>query len=130
MPRIFIVEDYDQLRQTLAGYLAKDGLFEVCGSVASAEAALEQLPAAQADLILIDISLPRMNGLSLVKEVQARSPELPCVVLSGQRSSQYADLARLAGARAYVAKTNLYSLGAILRRVLEGEPFFTADERC
>lgn len=125
--RIFIVEDYDRLREMLTELLARSEGLAVCGSSASAEGALKQLEETQADLFVVDISLPGMNGFQLVKELQKRTPPIMCVVLSGNSSVQSAQLAQAAGAKAFVEKSNTYELPAILHRVLRGESQFLTD---
>ncbi len=118
--RVFIVEDYKRLRETLEEYLRKVEWIELCGSSESAEEALDKLDAAQPDLLLIDVSLPGMSGLDMLAELKKRGSDRPCVMLSGHRSNAYVKLAREAGARAYVVKAEMLELKVILRHVLEG----------
>ena len=96
------------------------------GSAASAEAALDLLPWTDAQLALIDLSLPGMNGIEPIRELQQRSPHLLCVVLSGHKSTIYSDDARNAGARAYVEKSEAAHLVGVLRHVLTGGTRFRA----
>jgi DNA-binding NarL/FixJ family response regulator len=118
--RVFIVEDHDTLRTMLAELVERiDGL-ELCGQSDSAEAALDCIEDARPDLALIDISLPGMNGIDLAKVLLKRQPETLCVMLTGHRSSGYLRAARQAGVRAYVEKTDLPQLAAVLREIVDG----------
>ena len=81
--RIFIVEDHRVMRDSLILYIGRTPWLEVCGAVASAEEALVQLPESGADLVLVDISLPGMNGIDLIKQLRRQLPALPCLILSG-----------------------------------------------
>lgn len=83
--------------------------FSVCGTAGSAEEALEQLPGS-ADLVLVDVSLPGMTGLELVRQVRSRWPNLRCLVLSGHSADRYAEPAKQAGAVDYLMKGNAVAL--------------------
>lgn len=98
------------------------------GSSASAEDALLQQDRVQPNLVLTDLSLPGMNGLELLNEVQKRSPGLACLMLSAHRSRIYADEARRAGARGYVCKSELERVEEILHNVLHGHLEFYGYE--
>lgn len=118
--RVFIVEDHPHLRELLEELIRSTGELELCGSSESAEAALTQLGEARADLVVVDLSLPGMNGFELLKELNKHSPRPLCVMLSGHGSKEYASLARQAGANAYVSKSEITGLVGVLRDVLKG----------
>lgn len=118
MAKLFLVEDHDVMRQTLAAMLDGEEDLTVCGQAASGEEALALLPEAGAELVLIDISLPGMDGLALLREVQARWPALPCLILSGHAESVYGEQALAAGALAYVDKRNVREIVPAVRRAL------------
>ena len=122
--KIFVVEDHELFRDMLVRSLNRiDGL-EVCGSSGSAEDALENLPGTQADLALVDVSLPKMNGFDFVSEIRKRCPEVVCVMLSGYRQRAHVNRARALGAQAYVAKGDYYQLKAALQDVIAGRTYF------
>lgn len=122
--RIFIVEDHKILRTLLQELVERTEGLEVCGCCDCAEAALEDLEKARAQLALIDVSLPGKNGIELVRELRKRCPEVLCVMLSGHLSSGYVEDARGAGAKAYVAKGQINDLVAVMRHVLQGGSLF------
>jgi DNA-binding NarL/FixJ family response regulator len=119
--RIFIVDDYVRLREMLEALVEAAEGFESCGS---AEEALEQVPEAGANLVLIDVSLPGKSGLDLLVELRALHPEILCVMLSGHHSKEYAERSRAAGAKAYIAKSSAHDLVPVLRDVLAGASRF------
>jgi DNA-binding NarL/FixJ family response regulator len=122
--RIFIVEDHARFRQVLAQLLGRQEGLEVCGSAESAEEALERILETRADLAIVDVSLPGMNGFDFVTEIRRRSPDFLCVILSGHRGPEYSGFAGKVGARAFVGKSEVHTLPEILRRVLDGESCF------
>ena len=127
--RIFIVEDHAWLRQMLGEYVRNLAGFEVCGAVATAEEALAALEITPADLVVVDVSLPRMDGVELASAIQAQWPALPCLMLSGHGETTHVERALAAGARGYVWKGDPSELGVALQRVLEGETYISEAMR-
>lgn len=121
--RLFIVEDHPFMRQMLRDFLEASQGFDVCDEADSAEAALEKLRGAELDLVLIDMSLPGMNGLELVERLHEREPQLRCAILSGHGEPSYADRAFLAGASGYIVKGDPDSLPEAIRQIVRGERY-------
>lgn len=115
--RLFLVDDHDWTRDALSLLLELELGVEVCGTARSGEEALEALPAG-ADLVLVDLAMPGLPGLDLVRAIRERWPELPCVVLSGRPAIEYAVAARDAGAAVYVEKGDAAALTAAVVDVL------------
>lgn len=104
--KIFIVEDHPMMRETLGDLIKHEPDLEVCGSVATGEAAFQQLAEVAIDLVLIDLSLPEMTGIELVQALHSKQPLLRCMVLSGHHEVNYVREAFEAGAQGYVLKGN------------------------
>lgn len=120
MAQLFLVEDHDVMRKTLTTLLERESDFTVCGEAASGQEALDRLAHIQADLVLIDISMPRMDGLELLEKIKAQWPDLPCVILSGHAEKVYGDHARAAGAVDYIDKRHVREIVPAVRRALAG----------
>ncbi len=97
MTSILIVDDAEALRGTMAAVLKKAGYDVV--EAANGEQALAALSEQRFDLAIVDIWMPKMDGLSLLKEVRAQRAELPVVIVSGggphsplERSAALADI--------------------------------------
>lgn len=92
----------------------------VCAAAGSAEDALRLAAVVAADVVLVDVSLPWMNGIQLVRELCAIRPGIRCLMLSTHRHKSYSDGALAAGARGYVSKGSLSELPGAIRAVLAG----------
>lgn len=121
MHSILLVDDHPLMRKGLALSLNAEPDLNVVGQASSSEEALDMIEGAQPDLIVVDISLPGMSGLELIKHLKALYPDLRMLVLSRHDESLYAERAIRAGARGYVQKLEAgdVMLKAI-RRILNG----------
>jgi DNA-binding NarL/FixJ family response regulator len=99
----------------------------VCGEAATAAAALDQVVEAQPDLVLIDISLPDMNGIALARILRERHPALPLAMLTGHRGRRYVEQALAAGVRGYILKGQAHLLPLAIRQLVQGEPYLSAE---
>lgn len=115
------------MRENLKVYFDFLTGFEMVGMASSAEEALEMLSQDDADdveLLLVDFSLPAMNGVELVEEVKARRPELRAVIISGHDEAIYGERARAAGADGYVMKGDAGVIAEAVRHVCDGGRYF------
>ncbi len=121
MNKILIVDDHPLMRKGLALSLNAEIDLTVCGQAASAEEALDALEELDPDLAIVDISLPGMGGLELIKHLQALRPEMWTLVVSRHDEALYAERAIRAGARGYVMKLEAGErIVKAVRRVLAG----------
>ena len=128
MERILIVDDHPLMRKGLAMTIGAEPDLEVVAQVENAEDALEALEETEPGLAIVDISLPGMSGLELLKHMQALRPELPVLVVSRHDESLYAERAIRAGARGYVMKLEAADvIVKAIRRVLNGG-IYVSDE--
>ena len=129
MTSILLVEDHAIFAQALLRMLRERGHLEVVEVAESAEEALEKIPDLDIDLVLVDVSLPRRSGISLVLVLRERYPDLPCVMLSGHLSPHYARRSLEAGARGYLVKDHTEEILLGIRRVLQGEVYVSEEVR-
>lgn len=121
MKDILVVDDHPLMRKGLAMTLQAEPDLNVCAQVADAEEALAALEKLDPDLAIVDISLPGMSGLELIKHMQALKPELRTLVVSRHDEALYAERAIRAGARGYVMKLEAGDMIVkAVRRVLAG----------
>ena len=129
MTSILLVEDHEIFAKALQRVLRERGNFEIVAVVESAEEALKKLPELNVDLVLVDVSLPQRSGISLVIALQAKYPNLPCVMLSGHVSQHYARISLAAGARGYLVKDHTDEILRGIQQVLQGKIYVSEDVR-
>jgi signal transduction histidine kinase len=102
--RTLVVDDHEDLRLLLRLVLERSGRFEVVAEAADGRAALELAELHDPDLILLDLSMPRMDGLEALPALRRIVPDARLVVLSGYAAAGAAGPAARAGADAYLEK--------------------------
>lgn len=125
MNRIYLVDHHPIVRFGLTVLIGAEKNLVVCAETDSARHALSEIPRVRPDLVILEMALPDMSGLELMKELQALVPELPLLAFSDHDEMLYAERAIKAGALGYVRKTapNATILDAI-RQTLAGNVFF------
>jgi DNA-binding NarL/FixJ family response regulator len=125
--KVYIIEDHEIMRQTLSKVIARLPGFSLCGSAASAEAALEQIPTVNPQFVMVDVSLPDMDGIELIAILHKRYPDILLLSVSGHDESVYAVSAIQAGAGGYVMKGDMVKLVEAIRAVSDGGTY-TSDK--
>jgi len=119
---IFIVDDHPIVRQGLALLINREPDLTVCGDAEEASSALRMIESLKPDLIIVDISLNGPDGLELLKNIRARDPNLPVLILSMLDESLYAERSLRAGASGYIMKQEATDRVLVaIRRILDGE---------
>lgn len=129
MVSILLVEDHSIFAKALLRFLAERGDLQVVAVATSAEDALVQISSLEVDLVLVDVSLPQRSGISLVIALQAQYPNLPCVMLSGHMSRQYAHQSLAAGARGFLLKDYPDEIIVGIEQVLQGGIYVSSEVR-
>jgi len=102
--KIIIVDDHPIVRQGLAALINQQEDMEVCAQAADGREAMEQIGRLKPDLVTIDLTLGDSGGLELIKNIKARYPNLPMLVISIHDESLYAERVLRAGAKGYIMK--------------------------
>ncbi len=126
MRRVLLVDDHSLFRAGIASLLRAWGL-EVAGEASDGEEALEQARRSRPDLILMDIRMPRRNGLEATRAIKAEMPETKIVMLTVSDDDDDLFEAIKSGAEGYLLK-NLKEdeFASFLSRLQQGEPIISA----
>ncbi len=122
--RIFLVEDHPITRRGLVELINHEPDLMVCGEADGASRALEEIKTLKPDLALVDITLPRRSGLTLLKDIRLWTPSVYVLVLSMHDESLYAERVLRAGGHGYIMKDEGGDkLLRAIRQVLEGKTY-------
>ena len=126
--RILIVDDHPLTRDALSSLLGAGG-FDVVGEAADGAAALELAHSLQPDLVLLDLSMPGLDGLSALPRLRAAAPGCEVVVLTASGTEENLLAAIRGGAAGYLLKSEPPErIVAFLRGVANGEAALSARE--
>lgn len=119
--RVLVVDDQPILRRGLTLLIDEQQDLLVCGSADNMSEAMEAIRESTPDVVTVDLSIQSTNGLDLLKNIKARYPGLPALVLSGHSEAFYAERALRAGAKGYITKYEpTDEVLFAIRRVLNG----------
>jgi two-component system response regulator NreC len=124
--RIIIAEDHTILREGLRALISSDPEFDVVGEAEDGRDAIRCVEKLTPDLILIDLSMPRMDGMDAIKEIKKRCPETKILVLTVHRTEEYILATLRAGANGYVLKDATHAeLMMAIKSVLTGKTYLS-----
>ena len=120
--RIFIVDDHPIVRAGLSLLINREPDMAVCGDAEEAHCRSAAIEGVKPDFLIVDISLTGPDGLDLLKNIRARYPNLPVLILSMHDESIYAERALRAGANGYIMKQEATEQVLVaIRQILGGE---------
>ncbi len=124
--RILLVDDHELIRRNIRRLLASQADFEVIAEATTGREAIRQAGEHQPDVILLDISLPELNGLAALPLIRKAAPTAKVLMVTNH---EHADLARAsfsAGASGFLTKSDVaMQLGLAIRQVLANETFLS-----
>lgn len=103
--KVLLADDHKLLRAGLKLLLQRNPDFAVVGEAANGEQTLQLFQQLEPDLLLLDLSMPKMDGLDCLREIKSRWPEAKVIVLTMHEDENYIKQAMQAGAAAYVHKS-------------------------
>ena len=107
---VLIADDQEFIRRTLCFLFTSQSDFEVCGEAENGQEAVEMAKVLHPDLILLDLSMPVMNGIEAACELKKLMPMTPIIVFSEYSDVFSKDEARTAGVAACVSKSEKFSV--------------------
>jgi len=124
--KIVIAEDYTILREGLRALLSSRPEFEIVGEAEDGRMAVQCVERLKPGLVLMDLSMPRMNGMDAIREIKKRSPETKILVLTVHKTEEYILATFRAGADGYALKDSTYAeLVLAIKSVLTGKPYLS-----
>jgi DNA-binding NarL/FixJ family response regulator len=127
--RILVVDDQPNVRRAVRGVLAARNSWEVCGEAADGREAVERAGELRPDVVIMDMSMPRLSGLEATRQIRKRFPESQVLILTFHDFPGLGQLAREAGAKGCVLKGNSQELLIrAVESVSDANPFFQTGD--
>jgi DNA-binding NarL/FixJ family response regulator len=124
--KVLLIDDGDAVRDVIRTFLRNRGI-QVCGEAADGVDAIEKAKALKPDLIIIDLAMPRMNGMEAASILSRIMPRVPIVLLTIYGDFMGASLAAASGIKAVISKTDsLDKLAVCVRSLLQKTRQFPA----
>jgi DNA-binding NarL/FixJ family response regulator len=124
--RIFIAEDHTIVREGLRSLVSCNPEFEVVGEAEDGREAIRGVEQCKPDLILMDLSMPRMNGLEAIRDIKRVSPVTKILILTIHKTEEYILPVLKAGAHGYVLKNDTQAeLMTAIQNVLKGKSYLS-----
>jgi DNA-binding NarL/FixJ family response regulator len=116
---ILIADDSPVIRRALRETLEREDAWQVCGEAADGLQAIEKAQRLKPDVVVLDLSMPVMNGLEAARELTRISPSLILVMFTNFDTPQLTNEALSAGVRAVVPKSEIEGLVGKIQALLE-----------
>lgn len=124
--KVLLVEDHAILRDGLKSLLSADPSIEVVGEAEDGQVAIQQANLLQPDIIIMDLSMPRMNGTEAIHHIKRRNPEARIIILTVHKTEEYVRASLDAGADGYVLKDEPHqTLLSAIKSVYIGNTFLS-----
>jgi len=119
MPRILVADDHPAVRRCLREILERQDGWEICAEAATGRQAVDLAATTQPDLVLLDLSMPELDGLQAARHIHERFPQMAMVIITGYDVVELTDKAKTFGVRTCVSKTDPKHFLEAIRSVLQ-----------
>jgi DNA-binding NarL/FixJ family response regulator len=126
--KVLLADDHSIVRAGLRRIVEESGEMQVVAEAADGQEAIQLVKKTAPDVAVIDISMPGLDGLEVIGQLQALDPELPILVLTMHEEGQYVVRAIQAGALGYLTKQSApEQLVKAIRKIKEGQRYITDE---
>lgn len=118
--RLLIVDDHEIFRRGLRALLEPSSEWQICGEAVDGLDAIEQCKSLKPNIVVLDVSMPRLNGLEAARLIKKDQPDCQIVIITQHDSPQIRSAALEAGAQAFVTKSSVGNeLVTALRKLIQ-----------
>ena len=126
--RVMIADDHDAVRENIKSFLSKSPEIDAVGEATDGENATELAMKLSPDIVLMDINMPRLNGLEATRNILKSHPETRIVILSANAGTDFVAAGLKAGISGYVLKSSISGeLIPALHAVMKNELFLSSQ---
>jgi|HubBroStandDraft_6_1064221.scaffolds.fasta_scaffold22914_3 DNA-binding NarL/FixJ family response regulator len=118
--RVLVVDDHEAVRKGVAGILESRGDIEICGEAGNGEEAVRKAQELKPDIVIMDFSMPVMDGLEASKRILKSFPQMRILIFSMHSTETLTEAAKNVGARGFITKGEsaanlLLAVGNVMR---------------
>ena len=126
--RVVVADDHPVIRGLIRSALRQHPRFEVCGEAENGAEAIEEVKRVRPDAVVLNVTMPLVNGFQAAREIKKQIPETAIVILSSHADKHFVAEAKKIGVRAYVPKSQIVqALVKALEAAVEGEEFIVLE---
>lgn len=126
--KILICDDHNLVREGIVALLKQIDDIEVVGEASNGIEAIQKIKQKLPDVVLMDLSMPKLDGLKTTVEIRKKYPEIKIIILTQYENEEYIVQMLKAGANGYVLKNSIADdLIRGIREVMKGEKFFSSS---
>lgn len=124
--RILIADDHDVMREGTRAVIERQPGWELCGLAATGREAVAQAILLQPDIVIMDMTMPELNGLDAAVQIRRRLPRTEIIMFTGHETDQLIRSAFQAGVKSFIFKSEAHTyLVAAIESLSRHKPFFT-----
>lgn len=126
--KIIIADDHEILANGIASMLSKNSEFEICGTATNGREVMDMLKNKKVDIVILDMNMPKLNGIETTIEIKDKYPEVKVLILSMFDREGYIQNALDVGVDGYVLKNvNEREIDSAIYRIMDGKTYFSQD---
>ena len=126
--RVLVADDHPVIRRMVRSVLQEHPNFEICGEAMDGAQAVEEAKKMKPDVVVLNVTMPVMNGFEAAREIKAILPQSAIVILSQKADLEFVEQAKKIGVRAYVAKSRAgEALVKAVEAAVMGEDFILIE---
>src|ERR1700692_309784 len=126
--RILVADDHEVMRTGVRALIEQEPGWQVCGTATNGQEAVEAARKLKPDVVVLEMTMPELDGLEVLREIKRALPNTEVVVFSAHHSEEVIEQLFDAGAKSYIQKSDASRhLVAAIRSLAEHKPFFTPE---
>jgi DNA-binding NarL/FixJ family response regulator len=124
--RILIADDHDMMREGVRAVIERQPGWEVCGIACTGREAVERAFALEPDIVVMDMSMPELNGLDAAQQIKRRLPQTEILIVTAHDTDELIREVFEAGAKSFISKSEAqHFLVEAIQSLSQHKPFFT-----
>jgi DNA-binding NarL/FixJ family response regulator len=124
--QILIADDHDVMREGTRAVIERQPGWEVCGVAATGREAVEQAFALEPDVVVMDMSMPELNGLAAAQQIRRRLPQTEILIFTAHQTDELIREVFEAGVKSFIVKSEAHHfLVEAIQSLSQHKPFFT-----